>query len=527
MRGSTRVLAGVAAALSLLAAACGGSDDGGGSTMGTVDESLRSGVAAGMQADQTNAAAVEQPTTMEEWEALWEEERAAIVARIEESGWGKNAAGTEVTGPEGYRIDLTKCPAAWSDTEGLTDTEIKIGQTIALSGPAADYGNIARAMVPVYDRLSAEGFFTDSLGKNRRINYITRDDGFDAARTIPLVDELIDSEKVFTVWTMGSPGSIKTYDKLNERCIPQALAMSAHPSLGDPVNHPWTTGQQLALHTEGLLWGGFIEEHIDEFPDGLTVASLVVDNDLGNTWDAAFQSWLAESPIKDKVEYVTESFDPAAPTVKDPMTTLASQNPDIFINMSVGTPCTQAIVEAAENGMKESVRYKFLPSPCAASSFVSAKAVGGDGSASHDWWIINGGAKDLNDPSQFDDPYVAWARQVLQEAGIDPAASGSLGYGIYYAWPMSQVLKIAGELDGGLTRTNLMVALRSFDMTHPFLLPGIGFNLNGNKDAYLIEGGVFQTYDSTRQGWVSQGGVLDFSGQSKPCAWNTSTGSCG
>ena len=48
---------------------------------------------------------------------------------------------------------------------------------------------------------------------------------------------------------------------------------------------------------------------------------------------------------------------------------------------------------------------------------------------------------------------------------------------------------IAGQLHGGLTRTNLMLAQRAMDMTNPmFTLPGVKFNMNGNKDAYLLEG---------------------------------------
>ena len=34
---------------------------------------------------------------------------------------------------------------------------------------------------------------------------VLKDDGYDAARTIPLVDELIDSVKVFAIETAGSP----------------------------------------------------------------------------------------------------------------------------------------------------------------------------------------------------------------------------------------------------------------------------------------------------------------------------------
>ena len=80
---------------------------------------------------------------------------------------------------------------------------------------------------------------------------ILRDDAYDPARTIPLVDELIDSEKVFAIETSGSPSTLRTYDKLNQRCIPQPLPASGHPAFGDPVNHPWTTSSSHHLHHRG------------------------------------------------------------------------------------------------------------------------------------------------------------------------------------------------------------------------------------------------------------------------------------
>ena len=63
-------------------------------------------------------------------------------------------------------------------------------------------------------------------------------------------------------------------------------------------------------------------------------------------------------------------------------------------------------------------------------------------------------------------------------------------------------------------------------MTHPYLLPGIQFNMNGNNDPYFVEGGVYQTYDSAKQGWVTQGDVIDLSGKSTPCVWDQATGTC-
>ena len=460
---------------------------------------------------------------MEEWEALWTKERQAIVDRIEENHWGKSADGTKVTGPEGFTIDLTKCTAGWSDTEGVSDTEVKIGITGALSGAQADYGNILRGGDALMKAYNKEGFFKDSTGKTRNVIVLMRDDGYDPARTIPLVDELIDSDKVFAMTTQQSAGSLKTYDKLNQRCIPQPLAESGHPGLGDPVNHPWTTSSFLAYSTEAILWGSFIEQHLDELGGHAKVAGLITTNDFGAAYDSGFKAYLAQSPRKADIEYVTEKIEPSAATVKDPMTTLAAQNPDIFLAGVVGTPCSQVTIEAAENGMKEQVPYKFLSGVCKASSFVGKDKVG---DASDGWWIVGGGQKDLNLPAYDDDPFVQWARQVVDDAGYDHKSSASFGSGMFYFWGIAQGLKIGGELDGGLTRTNFIAALRALEMTHPWLLHGIKFNLNGNADAQFVEGSEIAHWSAAQQSWMTEGSVIDLSGKSKNCAWDFTTASC-
>jgi ABC-type branched-subunit amino acid transport system substrate-binding protein len=463
---------------------------------------------------------------MEDWEALWADERAAMVSRITENGWGKSADGNTITGPEGFTIDLSACGAGWSDTEGVSANEVKLGQVLPLSGTFADYGNIAKGVTTMLDHYNAEDYFTDSEGVSRNVNYIYKDDGYDPARTVPLVDELIDSEKVFGVITLGSAPGFKVFDKLNQRCIPHPFELAGHPAWGDPVNHPWTTGLQLAYTTEAVLWGSFIEQRAEEFDDQITVAALQINNDFGKSYDAGFRAWLAQSPIKDRINYVTETIEASAPTVTDPMTTLAAQDPDVFIGMLAGTACTQIITEAAANGMKEGTPYLFQPSVCSASSFVGKDKVGGDGSVTNGWWIVNGGVKDLNAPTYDDDAFVVWSRELLQDAGIDPKSSGSLGSGMQWGFAIAQSLKVAGELPGGLTRSNFITAVRAFDMTNPMLLEGIGFNMDGNADSYLIEGGKYQTYNSELQGWEDQSEVIDLSGKSDNCAWDLATSVC-
>ena len=87
-------------------------------------------------------------------------------------------------------------------------------------------------------------------------------------------------------------------------------------------------------------------------------------------------------------------------------------------------------------------------------------------------------------------------------------------------------MRIAGELPGGINRTNVILALRTMDMTHPMLLDGVRFNMSGNRDAYFIEGSEIARYDSARQEWVVQD-VIDLSGKSQNCAFDQATQACG
>ncbi|MEZ5233726.1 MAG: ABC transporter substrate-binding protein [Acidimicrobiales bacterium] len=527
-----RSLAAILVGLGLVAAACGGSDDGGTDGTGTETEgSAADGPTTSVSIDIgstiTTQADNAQPTSMEEWEALWAEERAAIVAEVESEGYGLSADGKTLTGAGGLEVDLSNCPGNWSNTEGLTDTEIKMGQTGAASGTLADSINYYRAINALFDHYNDAGAFKDSEGKTRKVVYLNKDDGYDPARTIPLVDELIDSEKVFAVQTLGTPNTMKVYDKLNERCVPNPYAITSHPAWNDPVKHPWTTGLNLTYSTEAVLWGAFIKARLDtEFGGKVTVAALVMNNDFGKIYDAAFKQYLKTNDLEGKVEYITETIEPQAATITNEMTTLASKDPDIFIQMLAGTPCQQAVIEAAQNGLQSSAKYLFVGQPCGNNATMGKDKVGGDGMASEGWWLVGGGARDMTDATQAELPFVQFMRGLLEAKGIDPASSGNLNYGTFFGFPLIQAFILAGEFPGGLTRTNFILAQWMMDITHPFVIEGNDLVTKGVEDAYPIEGGIYQQYSVEKQAFVKQSDVISLAGESPPCAWNQSTSTC-
>ena len=111
--------------------------------------------------------------------------------------------------------------------------------------------------------------------------------------------------------------------------------------------------------------------------------------------------------------------------------------------------------------MKEQAKYLIAGQGAAQLTIVGKAKMGGDGSASDGWWVLNPGVKDITDPLFADDPFVKWFVEQLRSKGIDPKSSTQLGTGAGYGVAQSQALAIAGQLDGGLTRSNYMLAIRT------------------------------------------------------------------
>ncbi len=503
----------------LAAAACGGDDGGGEATASSTTGASSTTAADSPTTAPASTASTAAPRNIDELEAAWKAERDAVVKKIKDGGYGVDKATNTLNGPSGFKVDLSKCPAGWSETEGLTDTEIKLGQTLSQSGNTADFGNQTRAWIAYMNYINDKfGGITDSTGKTRKLTLLNKDDSYDPARTIPMVDELLDSDKVFALTTSGSSNTLRTYDKVNQRCVPQAFVWTGHPAWGDPMNHPWTMGSILGYNTEAILWGSYMERTL---PKGATIAALILNNDFGKSYIDALKGFIASSDHGFKLE--SETFEPAAPNIKNEMTTLASKNPDAFIMMATGTPCSQAITEAAENGLDKTAKQLWQPSVCKPLSLVGRDKVG---DAANNWLIVGGGQVDINDPTIAEDPAIKWAKEVLQKSNLDPKSSSNLGAGFYLGWPWIETVRIAAALDGGLTRSNMLLAMRSLDLTSPFLLKGIRITTDGNKDPYPIEGSEFARFDASKQTWVQIGDIIDLSGKSRLCSWDADTSTC-
>ncbi len=91
---------------------------------------------------------------------------------------------------------------------GVTDTEIDLGMSAPFTGPASDLGTQMQLGIRCcLDEVNAAG------GVNgRRIVLVSRDDGYEPARTVTGVTELLDQKKVFAL--IGNVGTPTTKEAL-------------------------------------------------------------------------------------------------------------------------------------------------------------------------------------------------------------------------------------------------------------------------------------------------------------------------
>ena len=70
---------------------------------------------------------------------------------------------------------------------GVTDSEIKLGQTMPYSGPASAYGMIGRAEQAYFAMINDQGGIN-----GRKIKLISLDDGYSPSKTVEQVRRLVE-----------------------------------------------------------------------------------------------------------------------------------------------------------------------------------------------------------------------------------------------------------------------------------------------------------------------------------------------
>jgi branched-chain amino acid transport system substrate-binding protein len=340
---------------------------------------------------------------------------------------------------------------------GVTDTEIKIGQTMPYSGPASAYGVIGRTEAAYFKMINEQGGIN-----GRKINFISLDDAYSPPKTVEQIRRLVEDEKVaFLFQTLGTAPNLAIRQYLNDNKVPQLFVSTGAAVFSDPQHFPWTVGYNPNYQTEAHIYA---KEILKTKPDG-KIAVLYQNDGFGKDYLIGLKAELGDHAgmiVKEA------SYETSEPTVDSQVVTLQGSGADIFIIGATPKFAAQAIRKSSDLGW-DATRYLSNVSPSIATVLKPAGLEKSKGVITAYY------GKDPTDARWKDAPDLkAWQafcdKYMSQKEFVDANAT----YAFSAASTMAQVLKQCGN---DLSRDNVMKEAASVkDFEPPMVLPGMKIN---------------------------------------------------
>jgi branched-chain amino acid transport system substrate-binding protein len=370
---------------------------------------------------------------------------------------------------------------------GVTDKEIKIGQTNPYSGNASSYASNGKTEAAYFAMINDQGGIN-----GRKINFISLDDGYSPPRTVEQVRKLVEQDNVLLVYApLGTPPNSAIHQYMNAKKVPQLFVATGATKWGDPKHFPWTMGWQPSYQTEAKIYAKYL---LETKPDA-KVAILYQNDDYGKDYVKGFKDGLGDKAAKMIVSEV--SYESTDPTIDSQIVTLKSSGADVFFDVTIPKFAAQAIRKAYDidwhplhllNNVSNSVGAALQPAGL-------DKSVG---IVSTTYYKDPSDVQWHNDQDYKD--WLAFMKKYNKES--DPADNNTvLAYA--RAYTLVQVLKQCGD---DLSRENVMKQAANLKgVKAPMLLPGIAINTSPT-DFFPIEQMQLEKFDG--KAWVLIGKVL-------------------
>jgi branched-chain amino acid transport system substrate-binding protein len=382
-------------------------------------------------------------------------------------------------------VCLVASAARAENAPGVTDGEIKIGQTQPYSGPLAIFGAVGQAEVAYFKMIDRQG------GVNgRKIVLVSLDDQFDPQKTAALTQQLVKTDKVAAIFSIqGANSNLAIREYLNQNGIPQLFAVTG-VDVENFRKYPWTIGGAPLYRIEAQIYGRRIS--ID-MPNA-KVALLYRDDDFGNSYLMGLRE--AFGGDFDKRVVKLASYEPSDDSIIPQLKALKDSRADVLIIAATGKQATQAIAGVYDMGWHPTRYITFTAqssSVLAPAGFEKAKGL-----------ISAASYMDPGDPRWTEDgslkPYNDFVAKYL------PGQNRANAYfltGYIEGQTMVEVLKQCGD---DLSRGNIMRQAANLRHFHPVgLLPGVSFFTSPRQYHPIVEAAL-ERFNSKK--WVLFGDVM-------------------
>jgi branched-chain amino acid transport system substrate-binding protein len=370
---------------------------------------------------------------------------------------------------------------------GVSDTEIKIGNTMPYSGNASAYGVIGKADAAYFQMINDQGGIN-----GRKINFISLDDGYSPPKTVEQIRRLVEQDGVAFIFnSLGTPTNSAIQKYLNQKKVPHLFVSTGASKWGDPEHFHWTMGWQPNYQTEAKIYAKYI---LREKPDA-KIAVLWQNDDFGKDYVLGLKAGLGDK--YDKMVVKEASYEVTDPTIDSQIVTLQSSGADTVVIAATPKFAAQAIRKIYDIGWHPlqfmtnvSISVGSVIQPAGPEKAVGVISAGYDKDPTDTTW--------KNDPGMNE--WRAFMAKYLPDADVTDA-SNVFGFGV--SRTMVQVLKQCGD---DLSRENIMKQAASLkDLELPITLPGIKINTSPTN-YYPIQDMHLQRWDG--KSWVLFGDVI-------------------
>jgi branched-chain amino acid transport system substrate-binding protein len=365
-------------------------------------------------------------------------------------------------------VALTACGGQQSagptvSEPGITKDEIKIGATYPLSGSASFYYSVAKGALAYFAYVNAE----KGGVQGRKINYVIKDDGYDASKTPDKARELVQDEKIFAAFgTLGTPNNKAVRDYYNAQKVPQLFVFTGASIWGSEFDqYPYTIGWQPDYVTEATI---FAKGILATTPNA-KIAILYQNDAYGQDGWQGFRKALG-----DKVSMIVgeAKYNAGDPTdMKSQVGALKATGADTFLVIATPGYAASAVSNAFTSGWKPKIIMNQVASSTTTWRGVIKNFNGS--SAPVDGMVSTTYIKDQNSALWANDPGIAQYKMILEKYGKDcPFADNFCASGMAFAFSVVDVLNKAGK---NPTRQKVVdIATGQMNETDNFLLlPGI------------------------------------------------------
>jgi branched-chain amino acid transport system substrate-binding protein len=350
---------------------------------------------------------------------------------------------------------------------GVTNTEISIGQSAPLSGPASAFGIYSRVYEAYFKMLNDKGGIN-----GRKISFHLLDNGFSPPKALEMSRKLVEDIGVLAeVGTVGTPTNTATQRYLNGKKVPQLLISAGGSKFNDPKQYPWTVPFYPQFETEAAGYAKFV---LKTQPNA-KIAVLYQNDDYGKDFLKGLKKGLGEA--NQKMIVAEASYELTDPTVDSQIISLKASGATVFMNFTTPKFAAQAIRKANELGWTP-LQFVCSPSNSLPAVLVPVGLDKSVGLMSAQFF------KQPGDPAWDKDQGVIDYMAFMKKYAPSDSPTDSIGISGYINVSLAEyVFKAAGN---DLSRDNLVKTATTLkDVTLSMLLPGIVLNNTpSNYSAY-------------------------------------------